>query len=339
MSENRDKIITREMVAERAGVCKQTVSCYFSGKRGVSPRTAERIERAIKELNYVPNMIARSLVKKESHALAIICNDISNPSYSEIISGIERAAQRKRYAVTIYNAKNFSPATITDIVSRRIDGVILLTFKKTIGEENFSRLEASGVKVIVTHSAGEKLKSYMQLEPNFFTGIDSTVLRLKELGHTDIMMLSSFPYSSVVDMRLGAFIKSFEGHFGRSAQYLACDSVMASNLETGEKLAEQFLEKGCTATAVLTTNDLMAIGAMRVFAKHKKRVAVVGIDNTVFAEYVTPSLSSIGYDKEKYGTLLFEMFLESKNNTPPRYEVVPTYLIERESIFENNSGI
>ena len=83
----------------------------------------------------------------------------------------------------------------------------------------------------------------------------------------------------------------------------------------------------------------MAIGAMRVFAKHKKRVSVVGIDNTVFAEYVTPSLSSIGYDKEKYGTLLFEMFLESKNNTPPRYEVVPTYLIERESIFENNSGI
>ena len=75
MSENRDKIITREMVAERAGVCKQTVSCYFSGKRDVSPRTAERIERAIKELNYVPNMIARSLVKKESHALAIICND------------------------------------------------------------------------------------------------------------------------------------------------------------------------------------------------------------------------------------------------------------------------
>lgn len=323
------------MVAERAGVCKQTVSCYFSGKRDVSARTAERIERAIKELNYVPNMIARSLVKQESHTLAVICNDISNPNYSDIISGIEHAAQSENYTVTIYNAKNFSSATVNDIVARRMDGVILLTFKKRIGEENLRHLAASGAKVIVTHSAGELSQSCMQLEPDFFIGIDSAICRLKELGHTDIMMLSCFPPSATIDERLGTFIKSFENHFDGKAQFLSGDSVMEANLETGEKLAEMFINKNCTATAVLTTNDLMAIGALRVFGKYGKRVAVVGIDNTVFAEYVTPSLSSIGYDKEKYGARLIEMFLEAKNGVAPHFELMPTYLIERESIFEN----
>lgn len=144
--------ITREMVAARAGVCKQTVSCYFSGKRKVSPAAAERIERAIKELNYVPNMLARSLVMKETRTLAVICNDIANPNYSEIIGGIERAAQREGYTVAVYNAKNFSQRIVTDIISRRMDGVIVLTFKKTIGEENFRYLAENGVRLVITLS-------------------------------------------------------------------------------------------------------------------------------------------------------------------------------------------
>lgn len=159
--------ITREMVAARAGVCKQTVSCYFSGKRKVSPAAAERIERAIKELNYVPNMLARSLVMKETRTLAVICNDIANPNYSEIIGGIERAAQREGYTVAVYNAKNFSQRIVTDIISRRMDGVIVLTFKKTIGEENFRYLAENGVRLVITHSAGEHAERYMQLEPDF----------------------------------------------------------------------------------------------------------------------------------------------------------------------------
>lgn len=333
MIESRN--ITREMVAERAGICKQTVSCYFSGKRKVSARTAARIEKAIKELNYVPNMIARSLVKKESHTLAVICNDIANPNYSDIISGIEHAAQRENYTVAIYNAKNFSSATINDIVARRMDGVILLTFKKTIGEENLRTLEANGIKVIITHSAGELSRAYMQLEPDFFMGIDSAISRLKELNHSDIMMLSCFPPCATVDERLNSFIKSYEEHFGAPARYLTGDTVMEASLETGEFLARRFIERNCTATAILTTNDLMAIGALRVFGKSGRNIAVIGIDNTVFAEYMYPSLSSIGYDKEKYGGKLIKMFLDSKNGMESRLEIMPTYLIERESIFAN----
>ena len=69
-----------------------------------------------------------------------------------------------------------------------------------------------------------------------------------------------------------------------------------------------------------------------------REIAVVGIDNTVFAEYVVPSLSSIGYDKEAYGRQLIRMFLEEKNGEAPRLETVHTFFIERESIFPLKHG-
>ncbi|MBS1314718.1 MAG: LacI family DNA-binding transcriptional regulator, partial [Clostridia bacterium] len=218
--------ITREMVAARAGVCKQTVSCYFSGKRKVSPAAAERIERAIKELNYVPNMLARSLVMKETRTLAVICNDIANPNYSEIIGGIERAAQREGYTVAVYNAKNFSQLIVTDIISRRMDGVIVLTFKKTIGEENFRYLAENGVRLVITHSAGEHAERYMQLEPDFSTGIDCAVRRLAELGHQKVAMLSCFQPGITIDERNKFFLESCARHFGGRAELLTGETPM-----------------------------------------------------------------------------------------------------------------
>ena len=113
---------------------------------------------------------------------------------------------------------------------------------------------------------------------------------------------------------------------------------MEASLRTGEILAHRFLESGSGATAVFTTNDLMAVGALRVFVRSGREIAVVGIDNTVFAEYVVPSLSSIGYDKEAYGRQLIRMFLEEKNGKAPRLETVPTFFIERESIFPLKDG-
>ena len=330
--------ITREMVAERAGVCKQTVSCYFNGTRKVSPKAADSIEKAIRELNYVPNMLARSLVKKETKTIAVLCNDIANPNYSEIIGGIELAAQREGYTVTIYNAKHFTRGIVSDIIARRMDGVVILTFKKNIGEENLRYLSDNGVRLVVTHSAGEHIGGFMQLEPDFSLGIDRAVCRLAELGHKKICMLSCFPPSSVVDERLKFFTESCMRRLGAPADYLAGETDMDADLHTGEQLALRFLESGNKATAVLATNDLMAIGALRVFGKYDRRIAVVGIDNTVFAEYVTPSLCSIGYDKEEYGRMLIRMFLECRNGAPPRREIVPTFLIERESLFAGVDG-
>ncbi len=324
--------VTREQVAKRAGVCKQTVSCYFNGTRGVSRKAAERIDQAVKELNYVPNLIARSLSKQETKTLAVICGNISNPNYSEIISGIEKAAQEKDYTIMIFNAKGNCDKAISEIISRKVDGVILLTFKSAFGQFNLSKLEEYRVEMVVTHSGGEVSEKHMQLEPDFYFGIDQAVARLQELGHEKICMLSCFRPDYPIDKRLPCFIDSCTRRFGKEPLILFPEQNLDASFQTGSMLAERLLETGSECSAVIATNDLMAIGASQVFSERGKTFSVIGIDNTVFAQYVSPPLSSIGYDKMVYGKKLFEMFLERRLGAPPRIEFVKTFLIERESI-------
>ena len=92
---------TRAMVAERAGVSVATVSYVLNNTRYVSPKLRDRINKAIEELNYHPDMIARSMVKKESRMLTIIANNLSNSMYGEIIMEFEKAAMAKGYFTNI----------------------------------------------------------------------------------------------------------------------------------------------------------------------------------------------------------------------------------------------
>lgn len=326
--------VTREMVAQRAGVCKQTVSCYLNKTRGVSKESADKIEAAIGELNYVPNMVARGLSQKKTMSLAIICDDLGNPNYSEIISGVERAAKAKNYSVLIFDIAMDGDSVAKQIIARRVDGVILLTFKEKLGEKNICDLDNHDVKLVITHSAGEISDKYMQLEPDYTSGMEETLLALRERGHKDIVMLSCFGLEDKYDRRLKIFADCYQKIFGRSAKYLIDDANGGASLETGRRLAERLCNENLAASAILTTNDLMAIGAVKYFNQTGliDRISVVGFDDMAFNEYISPSLSSIGYDKIEYGKKLVELFLASSGGAEARTEYVKTKLFMRESI-------
>lgn len=326
--------VTREMVAKRSGVCKQTVSCYLNNSRNVSKELSEKIENAIAELNYVPNLLAKGLSTKKTNTLAVICGEISNPNYTETIAGIESAANRLDYSVMIFDTHNNIDRIINQIIARRIDGVIILDFKDRIGATNFARLDENGTHIVLTHSAGDISNRYMQLEPNYRSGIEETLLTLQSLGHKNVEMLSCFPDDYVLDKRLPFFLEFHEKIFGKKAAFIAPERPVKASLENGRLLARRFLEEKHNATAVLTTNDLMAIGAIKEFNScgMGQNISVIGFDNVLYAEYLTPSLSSIGYNKSEYGDRLFRMFLSKANGAESKVEYVDTRLFRRNSL-------
>jgi DNA-binding LacI/PurR family transcriptional regulator len=325
--------VTREMVAKKAGVCKQTVSCYLNKTRYVSKEVAQRIENAIKEYNYVPNMVARGLSKQQTMSIAVICDNLSNPNYSEIISGIEKAANKKDYSILIFDVRNNVDSIINQILARRVDGVIILTFMDKIGNNNLKKLEDNNVKLIITHSGGHINEKYMQLEPDFATGIEETILKLKDYGHKDIVMLSCFPLDVIIDKRLSIFIEIYEKYFKRNAVYVTGEKPYEATLKSGSLLAAKMFDNKISATAIITTNDLMAIGAIKELTNRKiiNNISVVGFDNTSYNEYVTPAIASIGYDKINYGEKLFNKFL-SNNGSEQLTEFMNTRLYIRESL-------
>jgi DNA-binding LacI/PurR family transcriptional regulator len=94
-------MVTRDDVAKLAGVSPSTVSHVLNNTRFVSDELREKVLKAVGELRYTPNLIARSLTTKKSNQVALIVNDIANPFYGEIALGMESAAIEKGYILML----------------------------------------------------------------------------------------------------------------------------------------------------------------------------------------------------------------------------------------------
>jgi LacI family transcriptional regulator len=121
-------VTTINDVARRAGVSPVTVSRVLNGAPNVSPATRDKVTRAIAELGYVPNVVARSLRSRRTRSLALILPDISNPFWPTVARGVEDAAQKGGYSVLLCNSDENAEkqARYLEVVaSQQVDGVII----------------------------------------------------------------------------------------------------------------------------------------------------------------------------------------------------------------------
>ena len=326
--------VTRKMVAERAGVSKESVSYVLNRSRPVSAEIVKRVIDAVNELGYVPDVMARSLNNKNTMSVGVICNDLSNPYYSEIISGIQERAERYGYTILIADATRSIRKTMADMVSRRVDGICFLVFPDKFNFDYSAVLE-SDVKIIVTHNVSFRNASVCHLEPNFSMGIREALLYLKDCGHSEIAMLSAFSSKIEFDNRLPLFRSEYREIFGKAPKAYALTENFESTLKSGTYLAERFLADKCKATAVICTNDLMAIGALQVFQSRGIRVpediSIIGIDDMIFSSLVSPRLTTIGYNKREFGRALMELIYQNMTTGAIQDALFPLKLVVRES--------
>lgn len=326
--------VTRKMVAERAGVTKESVSYVLNRSRPVSAEIVERVERAVAELGYVPDMSARSLNNKRTNTVGVIINDIANPYYSDVIHGIEAAARRHGYIVLLSSADGNLKRNIAEFVARRVDGILFLVFPYKFNDD-YSVLTAAGIRYAVTHNCAFADPAVPHLEPDFESGIRDALTRLKEWGHESVVMLSPLNESETFDDRLSAFKTNYRRIFGKEPVYLVADD-RTSDIENGKRMARKFLESGIDTTAVLCFNDLMAVGVMQELkdcgVKIPETLSVVGIDNMMFAPFTTPSLATIAYDKAAFGEKLFDMLYDSIYSDTVSSEKFPLYFLPRDSV-------
>ena len=116
-------------VARLAGVSTMTVSRVINDSGYISPETRERVNRAIAELGYMPNVLARQLRSKRTKTLALVVTDIANPFFTTIARGVEDAARARGYAVMFCNTDESEAEEIEYVrvlIQRRVDGVLLV---------------------------------------------------------------------------------------------------------------------------------------------------------------------------------------------------------------------
>jgi LacI family transcriptional regulator len=282
--------MTIKDVAKRAGVGIATVSRTLHNSPRLNPDTAARVRKAIEELGYRPNINAQSLVSGHSRMLGLVVSDITNPFFPELIKGFEEVALQNGYDVLVAST-NYDPArtalSVRRMIERKIDGVAIITSEVDPSlAEGFSRRRVP----LVFLDVGKIGKDVSNVKVDYAYGIAQAVAHLQSLGHSRIGFISGPLRLESVRERRDAFL----------AQLGDGEAMLEEGdhkVDGGLQAMLRLLERRPRPTAVVASNDLTAIGALRAIRQCGLRVpedvSVVGFDDIQMAEFTEPPLTTV----------------------------------------------
>ncbi len=321
-------------VAERAQVSTATVSHVLNGTRTVTDSTRDRVLTAIRELNYHPSAVARSLKTQSTYTLGVMVSDITNPFSTAVVRGIEDVASANGFNLILCNTdenEDKAEAYVRLLLARRVDGLVLApTGRSSDLLERFR--EMAPIVVIDRADPGMTLP---------FVGVDNVagarkaVNHLVDDGHTRIGIVAGLPAVSTSAQRLEGY------RLALARRGMAADPDLErtgqSTVEGGEQAAVELLSLAERPTALFTTNNFMTLGALRACARLGLRcpddVAILGFDDHEWAPLFTPPLSVVRQPTYEIGTtaaaLLLRAIAGERLSTEPR--LLNTTLLIRES--------
>ena len=326
---------TISQVAEHAGVSSTTVSHVINETRFVSSAVRLRVQRAMDELGYQPNALARSLRRGETHTLGLILPDSSNPFFAELAQNIEIAAFDLGYNVILCNAQGLpsKERLYLDVLQKKqVDGLILLSTGEDA--ESLSESLRRDVPIVMLDRDLPAADADMVLADNRLGGVLATT-HLLQLGHQRIGCISGPSHFTPSARRVSGY------RDGLSEMGIAFDETLVVrgdfHPESGRAGALALLSRPDRPTAIFACNDLMAIGAVRAACELGLSVpsdlSVVGFDDIQLASYITPSLTTVVQPKAEMACTAVQLLIErmADRSLPARRQVLSLALVVRES--------
>ena len=319
--------VTSIDVARDAGVSQSTVSLVLSGKaRGrVSEATQERVRRSARDLGYRPNVAAQALRLGASRAVALLVPDITNPFFSRVLRGAQRAAQAAGYTVALVDTANdrrWEEQSFEALRAGPVDGYLLF---------EVSRPEAlgPGQHVVLMETEAPRCPS---VRFDAEGGAAAAFRHLLELGHRRIGHLAAafdaptFQLREAARRRVLADAGLDPGTQPRAVTPIAIDEARDA---AGPLLTER-------PTAVFCDDDIIAAGLYLAARESRVRIpgqlSVIGFDDMDFARVLDPPLTTVALDGEQLGASAFEL-LEARmaGRRARRRVVLPAELLVRGS--------
>jgi DNA-binding LacI/PurR family transcriptional regulator len=302
------------------------------GEEGVSPKSREAVLRAIEELNYRPNVIARSLVQRRTSMLGVMISDLRNPYFGDVVSGIQRRAGELGYRV-LFNTGDRVPAleetAIESLLQLRVDGLILAGPR--IEDRAIERTSAAVPTVVLNRNTSST--SSDSVTTDNIAGATLAVDHCVALGHARIAHIDGGSGAGAGVRREG-YMRAMR-RLGLEDKILSVEGAFTE--EGGYQGARALLARSPLPTAIFAANDICAIGALRALEEAGLRtpadVSVVGFDNTSLAALRQVSLTSVHQFGAEIGQLGVECLFEriERERTKPRHEVVAPTLVVRSS--------
>ncbi|MEQ6391015.1 LacI family DNA-binding transcriptional regulator [Bacillaceae bacterium S4-13-58] len=329
---------TIEDVARLANVSVATVSRVINNQGGVRMATEERIKKAIKDLNYVRNAVARSMVKKETKTIGVIIPDICNPFFPEVIAGIERKAIAHNYFTTLSSSnesKIVERKIIQHFIERGVDGVVITTADES--GEQLKPLIDLNIPIVAVDRA---IKNYE---------VDTVLIGNREGAYEAIQHLIKQGHEKIAIIRgpqdTTPGLERFKGYQQAMQEYgLLIKEEWIGNGDfmesSGYELTKQFASLEDRPTAIFSSNNLMSVGAIKAINDLEweigEEVSFVGFDDIEIAKFTKPQLTMVSRPMRNLGEISFQLLLDrihekSSEKGLKREFILTPHLIVRES--------
>ena len=329
---------TLEQVAEAARVSRATASRVVNGDRRVGGSARLAVESAVRELRYVPNRAARSLVTRRSDSVAVVIPEptaqlFGDPFFPRVLRGISEAldADEMQLVLLMPQARSDEARVERYLAAGHVDGVLLISLH---GLDPLPRdLQSRGIPVVVGGRPPGAGITYVDVDNR--RGAGSAVEHLLGLGRRHVATIAGPQDMPPGADRLAGYHETLAAAGHAAPEQLV--EIADFTVDGGREAMERLLRRAPSLDAVFVASDLMAMGALAALQAAGRSVpgdvAVVGFDDSPLATSTQPTLSSVRQPIEEMGREMARLVMRAirEPSDPPRHVILDTRLVARQS--------
>lgn len=325
---------TQKVVAKEANVSVATVSRYINNVGYISPEVKRRIKKAIEELNYKPNLVARSLKLKNSKTIGLVFPDIKNPFFINLVRRAEEVAYNNGYNIILCITENKldrEKLYLDVLKGKLIDGYIIIPASSE--DSSFYKVLEGENVVFVDRSTG--LEDEILIKLDNVRGARLAIEHLLDLNHRKIGVIN-------VPLNITTGYERFEGYKEVLAEHgieLQAEYIKNADfsIESSYEKTLEVLRLKNRPTAIVTMGGLATIGALKAVKESgygiPGDVSLVSFDDSEYSDLLNPPITTIAQPADEFGIRAAEILVNLINGRKPRPKVMilEPKLIIRES--------
>ncbi len=318
-------------VAKRAGVSVMTVSRVINKSARVSDDMIERVNRAISELNYRPNMVARGLATRHTHMIAYVFSNLANPFFAAVSMGIQNACAEKGYTMILFDitsAERFNECLDT-LIDRRIDGVVF--HHLDVRQENVDSLRSNGVCVATIDNEVD-LEGVTSVNGDDYEAARMATRHLIDRGYRRIGCVHE-QYEDRSDENRGKkdYIQLFQRRIWKNRTRGFLDEMRSASLEPvcmiegsgtadiafaeDKESLQRILAPENRPCALYCENDIIALAvlseSMRQGIRVPQEIAIIGHDGLDYGMMLYPRLTTVCQPRYEMGSLAAHRLIDT----------------------------
>ena len=326
-------------IARALNISKSTVSRALQGHTDIKEETRKAVVDMARQLDYQPNLLAKSLVKSKSNTIGIIVPEFVNSFFPTVIIGAQQIASEAGYNVLICQSQESVKTEIANtqvLLASRVDGVIISMTRETSNFDHFRVFERNGIPIVFFNRICEKINA-SRVMVNDYEGAYNAVEHLILNGYRRIGHISGPSNLRLSQNRLKGYLDALKAHGLPAHKKWVIHYDLTQ--ENARSSAKKLLTQPSPPDAIFCVNDPAAIQTLLYAKRHGIKVpdelGIVGFSDDPISSIIEPQLTTVKQPVSEMGQIAMRILLEHIKKGMDRYSpgdtILPTSLIVRQS--------